>query len=425
MEHGTAGTRPPANICRLVLHLNGYLNPVALMEAVRKTGLENWLASARWSRPIPFFIPRWKANGSGNGFFIHEHKIAEDDRGKLPLSVLSGKVNPFTPPAFAFDLLHYPSGKSSLIFTWHHALMDARGAEMLITHIGMTGNGKGPGQPLLFVRSPTLIEDVSSWLRIPVRSCFARKAIHTAASYCRAPIAALGTAKSRPGEEQYQVYRVISFDREEAALIDQACIRAGANFRISIYYLAATIRAFDRVISSRGCKPSAYVVPVPLDTRKRGSNGPVFGNHITFLFFRAEQEDISSMTRLVSVLGKQMRDQIRNMTPESFTTTMELFRNLPMGIFALQAAGPTKGQIASFFFSFPGDTCQDLDRFLDIPVLEVLHLPPVSVPPGLSIIFNKYRGMLSVVLSFVEGWFTPDELDLIEFSIRKELLRSD
>lgn len=425
MELGTASPKPPANICRLVLHLNGYLDAGLLREAVRRTGIENWLASARWYRPIPFFIPRWKANGngSGNGFFISENKIAEDDRGKLPLSVLSRKVSPFTPPAFAFDLLHYPSGKSSLVLTWHHALMDARGAEMLTTYIGMTGNnGKGPGQPFLFDRPPTLKEDVSSWLRILGRSYFARKAIHTAARYCRAPIAAIGTAKSSPGEEQYQVYRVISFDREEAVLIDQACIRAGANFRVSIYYLAATIRAFDKVLSSRGCKPSAYVVPVPLDTRKRGSMGPVFGNHITFLFFRAEQEDISSMNRLVSVLTKQMTDQIRGMTPESFTTTMELFRNLPMGIFALQAAGPTKGQIASFFFSFPGDTCHDLDRFLDVPVLEVLHLPPVSAPPGLSIIFNKYRGMLSVVLSFVEGWFDPDELDLLECSIRKELL---
>ena len=422
MELGTASPKPPANICRIVLHLDGYLSAGSLMEAVRKTGIENWLASAKWYRPIPFFIPRWKAGEGGNGTIIHENRISEGDRGKLPLSVLSRKVSPFTPPAFAFDLLHYPSGKTSLVLTWHHALMDARGAEMLTTLIGVTGNGKGPGHSFFFDRPATLKEDASSWLRIPSRSCFARKAIHTAARYCRAPIAAIGTAKSKSGEDHGQVYRVISFDSEDAALIDEACISAGAGFRISIYFLAATIRAFDKVISARGCKPSAYVVPVPIDTRKRGSMGPVFGNHITFLFFRAEQEDISSMNRLVNVLGKQMMEQIRDMTPESFTTTMELFRNLPMGIFALQAAGPTKGQIASFFFSFPGDTCHDLDSFLGVPVLEVLHLPPVSVPPGLSVIFNKHRGMLSVVLSFVEGWFDPDELNLLESSIRKELL---
>lgn len=424
MELGTARPGPPANICRLVLHLDGYLSSGSLLEAIRKAGIENWLASARWSRPIPLFIPRWKANGNGNGFFIHENEMAEDHRGKLPHSVLSRKVSPFTPPAFAFDLLHYPSGKTSLVLTWHHALMDARGAEMLTTHIGVTGNGKGLGKSFFFDRPATLKEDAFSWLRIPARSCFARKAIHTAARYSRAPIAAIGTTKSKSGEEQRQAYKVISFDREEAALIDRACISAGASFRISMYFLAAAIRAFDKVMTSRGCEPSAYVVPVPIDTRKRGSIGPVFGNHITFLFFRAEQEDISSMNRLVTVLGKQMTEQIRGMIPESFTATMELFRNLPAGILALQAAGPTKGQIASFFYSFPGDTCQGLDSFLDVPVLEVLHLPPVSVPPGLSIIFNKYRGMLSVVLSFVEGWFDPDELDLLECSIRKELLET-
>ncbi|MCC6544376.1 MAG: hypothetical protein IT392_07740 [Nitrospirae bacterium] len=424
MELGTVRPGPPANICRLVLHLDGYLSSGSLLEAIRKTGIENWLASARWSRPIPFFIPRWKANGNGNGndFFIHENEMAEDDRGKLPHTVLSRKVSPFNPPAFAFDLLHYPSRKSSLVITWHHALMDARGAEMLSAYIGVTVKGKGPAKPFFFERPATMKEDVSSWLRLPARSCFARKAIHTAASYSRSPIAAIGTsAKSKSGEGKDQVYKIISFDVEDTSSIDRACISAGAGFKISIYFLAAAIRAFDKVITSRGCKPSAYVVPVPIDTRKRGSLGPVFGNHITFLFFRAEQEDISSMNRLVTELSRQMTEQIRGMIPESFTTTMELFRNLPAGILALQAAGPTKGQIASFFFSFPGDTCPGLDSFLEVPVVEVLHLPPVSVPPGLSIIFNKYRGKLSVVLSFVEGWFDPDEIDLLDSSIRKEL----
>ena len=422
MELGTARPGPPANICRLVLHLDGYLSAETLMEAIRKTGIEHWLASARWYRPLPFFIPRWKTNGSGNGFFISENDVAEDDRGKLPHSVRSRRVSPFTPPAFAFDLLHYPSGKTSFVLTWHHALMDARGAEMLTTRIGATGNGRGPGKFFFFDRPSTLKEDASSWLRIPARSCFARKAIHTAARYCRAPIAAIGITKSKSEEVQGQTFKVISFDKEETALIDHASVSAGASFRISMYFLAAAIMAFDKVMTSRGCEPSAYVVPVPIDTRKRGSMGPIFGNHITFLFFRAEQEDISSMHRLVTVLVRQMTEQIRGMIPESFTTTMELFRNLPAGIFALKAAGPTKGQIASFFFSFPGDTCHDLDSFLDVPVLEVLHLPPVSVPPGLSVIFNKYRGILSVVLSFAEGWFENDELDLIESSIRKELL---
>ncbi len=422
MELGTARVKPPANICRLILHLDGYLSAGSLMEAVRNIGIDNWLANARWYRPIPFFTPKWKASEGVNGFLVHENRISEDDRRKLPLFVLSRKVSPFTPPAFAFDLLQYASGKTSLVLTWHHSLMDARGAEMLAAYIGETVNGKGPGQPFLFDRPATLKEDVYSWLRIPERSCFARKAIHTAARYCRAPIASTETAKSKSGGEQGQVYRIISFDREETVLIDKACINAGANFKISIYFLAAAIRAFDRVISFRGCEPSAYVVPVPIDTRKRGSMGPVFGNHITFLFFRAEQEDISSMNRLVTVLGKQMMEQIRSMTPESFTTTMELFRNLPAGILAIQAAGPTKGQIASFFFSYPGDTCSELDHFLGVPVSDVLHLPPISVPPGLSIIYNKYRGMLSVVLSFAEGWFNPDELDLLEMSIRKELL---
>lgn len=294
---------------------------------------------------------------------------------------------------------------------------------MLIGHIGRSLKGEGEDIMPLFAKArPSLPAMLKRWLGMPARSYFARKAIHVAARSCRPPMATIASGV-RPGDRQ--LFRVIPFDPAQTASIEANCVRSGANFRNSLFYLAATIRAMNTIITKRGSKPVAFVVPVPQDTRKRGARGPIIGNHITILFYRAEAEDLLSMDGLIKSLSRQMMDQMRNQTPESFSTMMELFRNLPIGLFALQAASPTKGQMATFFFSFPGELSSDLELFMGLPVSRVLHLPPISFPPGISVIFAKYKGSLSAVLSYVEGCLDQDEIALFESSLCSGLLNTD
>ncbi len=421
-----SGSTPPANICRLVLKLDGHIKSDSLHSAIQESGLLEWLSNVYWSRPFPFMAPIWKVKGTKNRILIAEHSADEGDSANyLPSSVMSRTVSPFKPPAFAFDLIHHGDNRTTLAFTWHHALMDARGAEILITDIGHSDkNSLRARRPIYAAMPPAMPERLKMLVKMPQKAYFARKAIHAVVKACRPTIASLASGRPQtPGGQQ--LFRIISFDPDQTKTIENNCIAAGANFRKSLFYLAASIRALHYVMLNRGCGPASYVIPVPQDTRKRGSRGPVISNHVTFLFYRAEPGEVLSMKGLIRSLSNQMVEQIRNRIPESFTATMELFRSLPLGLFAGQVSSPTKGQIATFFFSFPGDTCPDLEKFLGVPVSKAIHLPPVSMPPGLSIIFNEHRGRLSAVLSFVEGCIDPKELDLLEGSIRKELLNED
>lgn len=413
---------PPANICRLILKLEGRLNSNSLYSAIQDSGFFEWLSNVRWSRPIPFMAPRWKVKGAKNKLLIAEHSAeeGEDSANYLLSEVSSRTVSPFKPPAFVFDLIHHRDNKTTLVFTWHHALMDARGAEMLISHIGRSNKIDVVDRLLSTRVLPTFRESFKMWLKLPSRANSARKAIHAVVKTSKPPMASIASGNSV--KQGGPLFRVISFDLPETECIDNNCIAAGANFRSSLFYLAATIRAMHKLLEHRGCQPSAYVVPVPQDIRKKGGNGPVISNHVTILFYRAEPEDVATMKGLLKSLNEQMTDQIRNRTPESFITMMELFRNLPLSLFAFQVAGPTKGQIASFFFSSLGETCSDLQYFLDAPVKEVLHLPPVSFPPGLSIIYSRRNGRLSVVISLAQGCMSLDEIELFENSLRLELL---
>lgn len=424
MERGSADTSRMANICRLVLHLDGRLDARTLRAAIGESGFEQWLANVQWSRLMPFMVPRWRARPGVGELFVREHD-ASGAPGVcgLPQEVVSRVVSPFKPPAFAFDLVHRTIGATTLVFTWHHVLMDARGAEMLLAHIGRRKDGYNGVEAPVFINHPppTLKDGIMGWMKLPVRAYFARKAIHVAVRSCRPPIASV---RLQGGDDPSdgQVFRVMSFDSEQTASVERTCARSSAKFRKSLYCLAATIRAVNAIKVRRGCRPAAYVVPVPHESRKRGAQGPVIGNQITFLFYRVEQEDIASRDRLLASLGEQMNRQIYNRIPEGFLTTMELFRNLPIGIFALQAFGPTKGQIASLFFSFPGETCRGLDDFIGVPLGTALHIPPVSLSPGFSIVFTKHRDRLFAVLSLAEGCLDNDEIDLFESLLRLELL---
>lgn len=426
MEHAMSRVRTPGNICRVIMQLDGHLDPASLMGAIERSGLKEWISNARWSRPLPLMVPRWKVKGGRKNITIETHRVPDCDKleKSLPRAVRDKRVSPFRPPGFAFDLLDHPSGKSSLVFTWHHALMDARGAEMFLSLIGAGASktyDSSHNRPVAASPPPTLVDGLKSWLKFPARATAARNSIHDIARSCRLPIASI-INEDTAGLGKKQLFHIISFDSEQTGQIKKKSVLAGAKFRDSIFYLAATLRSINKILLHRRAEPAPYLVPVPQDSRKRGSLGPLISNHFSFLFYRVEPKDMASLESLIKTLNKQMQDQIRKEIPTAFLTTMELFRMLPIGLFALQASGPTKGQMASFFFSFTGDSFTDLEEFMDLQVRNITHLPSVSLPPGLSVAFTNRAGRLSSILSYIEGCLDSRELDMFESSLRSELL---
>lgn len=418
MERGVLVSKPPANLCRLRLRLDGKLDKRELEDEINTSGLGDWMSSVRWSRAFPFLKPKWKAGG-GN-FAVDEHDLDGELSEPLPPSLLNKVLSPFRPPAFSVDLLHGKDGNTSVLLSWHHALMDARGAEMLLSYMGRTTRGE-TAKGFFTPKRRTLKDNIDTWLNLFGRSFLARKSIHTVARYCRPPIASLLRDRVKIGGKLF--YYVKNFDAEVTRSIDEACQNSGAGFRVSIFYLASSIMAFHKLMVMRGTVSASYVVPVPQDTRRRGATGPIFGNQFTFLFFRAEVDDLTSIENLIKVLTAQMLDQMRKSVPESFVITMELFRNLPVGIFAIQALTVTNGQIASFFFSCPGEVLGGMESFQDKKVEEVLHLPPANVSPGISIIFSRYNARLSSVISYAEGCIDKEEVEMLAREISLELTR--
>ncbi len=96
---------------------------------------------------------------------------------------------------------------------------------------------------------------------------------------------------------------MISFSQEESIRIQARCERLNAGFRRSHFYLAASVRALHTMASARGNKEEAYLIPVPHDMRRRGSNGPIFSNHLSILFYRIEARQAASMSAIIDQLS--------------------------------------------------------------------------------------------------------------------------
>ena len=72
-----------------------------------------------------------------------------------------------------------------------------------------------------------------------------------------------------------------------------------------------------------------------------------------------------------------------------------------------------KGEVASFCFSFLGDSGQIPSSFMGNPINRSFHMTQVPLPPGLGILFHESRGRLNAGLSYANGLLENDEVESI------------
>ena len=415
------------NISRVVVELDGRIDAAQVRAAIDSSGMVSWLAGITWGRVLPFLRPRWRLPRCGGRVPVVEHAAAEGWDPYSPASAAApGRPAPTScglgsaRPRLAFDLAQHADA-TTLTLSWHHGMADAHGAEFLLRHLDAAAGGVARAADALVASAPAATrEGANGWLSLPERLRSARRSLSLVDAACRPPIAAIG--RRSVGAAPASCFRCIPFSEEQTRRVEARGDRVGAGFRRSLFILAGAIRAVDAVRELRGAEAVAYLVPVPHDRRRPGVCGPVLGNRFSFLFYRAEPGDVRSAEGLVASLRRQMTEQVREGVPGGFAAAMDMFRRVPLGWYARILRGPSGGQFASLFFSDTGESLRGQDSFLGEPITGVVHLPPVRVPPGVAVVCSTFRGRLSVVLSWVEGCLSDEEVALLEARLRAELL---
>ena len=225
--------------------------------------------------------------------------------------------------------------------------------------------------------------------------------------------------KGRP----YRV-KVLCFDKGESTLImDRAYSEAGYLMVLPLL-LAASVQAMQRLMSSLGIEGGKeYIVSVSLDDRKGASHEEqLFFNHLSYLFFRIDSKQATSMRAAIASIKKQMFDQVKAGMPNHINEASMLMRVLPLEALKVVMRLPMVGKMGSFCFSHVGEPLKPLDRFMEAKVVNLIHMPRVPIPPGMGIFFTQFNGRLNLSFSYVDGMLSDLQVNAFVDLLREILI---
>jgi hypothetical protein len=116
-----------------------------------------------------------------------------------------------------------------------------------------------------------------------------------------------------------------------------------------------------------------------------------------------------------------MYEQVKAGLPGDIQEASLLLRIVPLPILSRLMGIYLKGEIASFCFSFVGETDDTPTRFMGKEVRRSYHMTRVPIPPGLGVFFHQSQGKLNAYLTYAAGLLREDEVNAIVGGLRSRL----
>ncbi|BCX82460.1 diacylglycerol O-acyltransferase/wax synthase [Methylomarinovum caldicuralii] len=403
---GSMRQRGLANVCTFAVTLEGRLERDMLQRRLERDAVYRWLARLRLVRR-PFGYSRWQWRRDARLPAIQAHTL--DEGAPVPPSLVAPPLDVGREPPLKIDLLHLGGRLSRLVFTWHHALMDAHGGEFLVSWLG----GHLQARPLPW-QPPG-----RCGLSLRERGEIARGMKTALYEASKPPFLALHRPDAPAGALHY---RVLRFSSRQSECIRERARSHGAGVLASAFHLAAVAGALAELQRQRGGEPADALVPVPQDLRRRGAAGPLVGNQVSFLFYRIPAAALNDLARCTGVLSAQAQAFIRSGMAAYYATMMGLLQRLPAPWYRALLRSPTQGLMSTCSFSDTGEMLPGCQALFGLPLLDACHYPPNVHPPGLTFVFSRFRGALRISFAWMDGVIAAGEADLLPAGLKRRLL---
>jgi hypothetical protein len=408
--HSTGSAVSSSNAL-LVVHCDGPLDPERVSRSLARF-LEfcPWPA-ARLRRPFPWGKLHWAASGS-NGLAappVRRRTAASPEEVRRAIDAeLTTAIDPRRESPVRFLILDGASeaGRASgvLVLTWFHPLMDPRGAQNLLTHLvhldGHAGDAPWGGALPVFVRAA----DSRSFRE---RGRLARKSLEYMRTLPRA--APVSPATAPAGRVRF---RQLSFAERDSAP------RPSRHTRQIWWRLAVVGRAMRGLWEQRNVPDVPFLLPIAVDLRPKGELGPTFGNMLAFHFARFRPSDAADVRRLASALRGQIADAVRDGQLEANDVAMDFLQYRPLA-FVRRAIRRTGGATFSFNCADVMDFPAALERCFGRRVVNAYHIPAVPPRPGIGVFFNRCAGRSNLVVAWIDGVVTDDDVTRIVETVRE------
>jgi hypothetical protein len=398
------------NVLRICLFFDTVEDANQLVDRLRESRVVYWMCNIRLIHERTLFCkPKW--------LFTDNQKLLEctvhhaELEGLIPEYIINTPLNPESGKWVACDKIHYLSGKCAVVFSWHHAIMDGRGSGLLLESILKNDNCSDHIFPTK-EREPNLYHYIRNMYRVK----------HFMQNSSRPPLASLTDWKSQSGQSiPFSHFYTNSFSLEDTKKIDEKALETGARFGAGHFLLASCALAYHTLRKKRNDQGVLWI-PVPYDGRKRGSKGPVISNHIAFLFYRLQNNDLSSLTNCVASIKEQMIHQIKEDMPKKYDKLLGLMRYFPLWLYQFLTTRSSKGSVSSFLFSSAGEDRWDMNSLTLSSVKKIQLIPPSTVPPGLTFSFLRNNNQLTMNILWSEAIFNEEQFAELKNELLNHLL---
>jgi len=348
--------------------------------------------------------PYWKVSGRSYPLALNVYNLDNDSGFTEALSIFRDQLDkPFRNKRehLVFNLI-YCRDKTYFGMVFDHRLIDARGAEAFLS---MLAQEPQELSPLNSLEEPS---NLNRWLdKFRSGRKINRVFLHLTAGKPRVLTLRQNSSNSR--------LSVFAFSAQESRVIADNSYKSAGYLMLMPYLLAKSIVCLHSIFEQRKILPADYLIPVSVDSRASDlvKQEPFF-NHLSFFLFRIKTEEAHDFAVVLDKIRKQMYEQVKIGLPEAIKEASFLIRIAPLPLVDFFMRVMTKGETASFAFSFLGESVFAPDTFLGAKVCNLLHLPRIPLPPGLGIFFNQYQGRLNATLSSVKGLLSESEVKQVD-----------
>jgi hypothetical protein len=387
------------NSCQIVLELSEKIDPAKLQQRLARLVRENPILS---SRPARGLRQRWKPMKTKPRVRVHADDKIIEELFNEPLDIHRGEL-------IRFDIVGH-----KLIFTWTHALMDAKSAEYFLALAGDEQlSAPEAGQDWYTERAK-----LAGNFRARIRQAW--KSLERMEEFKRALPVSLGT--KRPHVAKKMKYKIAAFSPEDSALVRKNSTRLCGFLGETNFHLAATLLELHRLHQCVGCDTASYIVPIPVSLRPKGARAPLFSNQIATILQQFFPNQLKTVEQIVSAIKTQRADSLRDGYLDATIAMGHLIRALPLRLYMWMVKHELRGEICSLFFGDTSGVDTALVKFFGSDIKTFAHVPAITVPPGIGIVFYHLRNQLNFTLVHAEGTFSENEADEFIQNLRQRLL---
>jgi hypothetical protein len=398
-QHGYAG-----NSCQILLDLDGAISPDALRQRLEVVAANNPMLGAlakgvcrsHWQIPPKAAPPK-----------VRVHRETAEIMQQLvndPVDVEAGELT-------RFDLVEGADGKTKVVFTWAHVLMDAHSAEHFVAVCGRDEMALPAKE---FIPIPKPVPPLKKRFQGAIKNFRLYNEYRKVAP--KSPGVRFAEAPKR------QLFRVEKFSEAESKQIKAHATKLAGVFGEAQFHAAVAISELQKFQAQLGYPSPSFVLPVPVGMRPKGNVEPLFSNEVTSLLIQLLPQHLNSIADAVASIKGQTAHAMREGIVDGCVAFVDFLKILPRPAYMKFMRTGLKGEICSIFYGNTAAVSAQVTTFCGAKILDFAHLAAVPELPGIGIIFYQFQGRLRVTVAHLAETLTEAEAAQYAAAVRARLL---